>query len=208
MSQEEEIKIILLGECSVGKTSIINCFMNREFQSHELSTIGVEQTRKKIEVNLNNKKKNCVLKVYDSAGQERYKSVSSSYIKTTDGILLVYDISNKDTFKNLYDWMNKIQDNKSDVPMIVVGNKNDLNKKVFETDIKELEEEFKDYTELIFMESSAKNNYNINNIFEKISEKVIENRNKFGRNRIQSFHLRKKHSKDMEKKKNCCKNNN
>ena len=48
MSQEEEIKIILLGECSVGKTSIINCFMNREFQTHELSTIGVEQTRKKI----------------------------------------------------------------------------------------------------------------------------------------------------------------
>ena len=100
--------------------------------------------------------------------------------------------------------MNKIQDNKSDVPMIIVGNKNDLNKAVFETDIKELEEEFKNYTELIFMESSAKNNYNIHNIFEKISEKVIENRNKYGRNRNQSFHLRKKHSKDMEKKKNCC----
>ena len=213
MSEEqEEMKIILLGDGSVGKTSIINRFIGREFETYELSTIGIEHVRQKLEIEYENETKNLILRIYDSAGQERYKSISTSYIKGADGIILVFDLSNKESFNSLIDWMKEIKDNtKIEKNIILVGNKNDIekkNKKFEEKEINELiNNNFKEIKDLSFMETSAKENYNINELFQNISIKVLENRKKYGRSRSKSFFLNKTKVVKVEKKKCCGKNN-
>ena len=213
--EKESIIIILLGDCSVGKTSIINRFMNREFETYELSTIGVELVKKKIEFNYENEKKELILQIYDSAGQERYKSISTSYIKKADGIILVFDLSKKETFNSLFDWMKKIKDNiKIEKNIILVGNKNDIpnnERKVFQNDIDDLiKNKFKDINDLTFMETSARDNYNIYELFINISIKVLDNRKINGRSRAKTINLNDKkynNNNDNEnnnKKKKCC----
>ena len=212
MSEEcEEMTIIILGDCSVGKTSIINRFIGREFETYELSTIGIEHIRKKLEVEYENEKKDLIIKIYDSAGQERYKSISTSYIKSADGIILVFDLSNKQTFNSLIEWMKKIRDNtKIEKNIILVGNKNDIeneNRKVEQQEIDELiNNKFKEIKDLTFMETSARDNYNINELFENITIKVLENRKKNGRSRSKSFFLNRSSVREVEKKKCCGKN--
>ena len=127
MSEEQqEMTIILIEDCSVGKTSIINRFIGREFETYELSTIGIEHIRHKLEIKYENEIKNVILRIYDSAGQERYKSISTSYIKSADGIILVFDLNNKDSFNSLIVWMKEIKNNtKIEKNIIVIGNKND-----------------------------------------------------------------------------------
>ena len=205
LSEEEKIKIILLGESTVGKTSIINRFMERDFETHELGTIGIEQIRKKIKIKISEKTIFCILKIYDSAGQERFKSLSNSYIRQSDGIVIVYDISNKKSFDSIVYWMKNIKDNKSNdyIPIIIVGNKIDLEekRKVFQNDIDRL---FKNNADIFFLESSAKNNYNINQIFETISEKVIQNRKLNVKKRTDSFRLSFNNKEKEKEKKRCC----
>ena len=189
--------------------------MNREFETYELSTIGVELVKKKIEFNYENEKKELILQIYDSAGQERYKSISTSYIKKADGIILVFDLSKKETFNSLFDWMKKIKDNiKIEKNIILVGNKNDIpnnERKVFQNDIDELiKNKFKDINDLTFMETSARDNYNIYELFINISIKVLDNRKINGRSRAKTINLNDKkynNNNDNEnnnKKKKCC----
>ena len=191
--REEEIKLALLGEASVGKTSILNRFMERDFNSNELNTIGIEQSRKKLELKLENQIIISTLKIYDSAGQERYKSIALNYIKQVDGIILIYDISNKESFKCLYNWVKKIKENTNkEVKMIVVGNKIDLGKNVIEeNEINEILNCIKkEGYDTLYLESSAKENYNIEQIFNSINEKIIKHRLKYGRERSPSFVLK------------------
>ena len=216
MSEEqEEMKIILLGDCSVGKTSIINRFIGREFETYELSTIGIEHVRQKLEIEYENETKNLILRIYDSAGQERYKSISTSYIKGADGIILVFDLSNKESFNSLIDWMKEIKDNtKIEKNIILVGNKNDVKSEEREVQQKEIDElinnKFKDIKDLTYMETSAKENYNISQLFENISYKVLDNRKKSGRSIGKTISLNKKSDIIVEKKKKkkCCGKNN
>ena len=207
--REEEIKVALLGEASVGKTSILNRYMERDFNTNELNTIGMEQSRKKLELILENQKIISILKIYDSAGQERYKSIALSYIKQVDGILLIYDISKEESFKCLYMWMKQIEERVNrEVKMIVVGNKNDLGKNVIEEkEINKLLNLIKnDGFDVSYLESSAKENYNIEQMFYSINEKIIKHRLKYERERRPSFVLKKnkKNDNNQDKKKNCC----
>ena len=213
--KEEEIKLALLGDANVGKTSILNRFMKRDFNSKEISTIGMEQSRKKLEIEIGNQKVISILKIYDSAGQERYKSIALSYIKAIDGIILIYDISNRQSFFDLKDWIKKITDNiEKKIKMIVIGNKNDLEKEVEENEINDLLNliKKKNNDECSYLESSAKNNYNIDLIFQTISEEIINHRLRYGRERKNTFRLNGKkkdsgHDEKNNKKKECCKNN-
>ncbi len=196
--REEEIKIALLGDVSVGKTGFLNRFMERDVNLNELNTIGMEQSRKKLELILENQKIISTLKIYDSAGQERYKSIALSYIKQVDGIILIYDISNKESFKCLYNWVRILKENVNrEVKMIVGGNKNDLGNIVEEKEINELLNLIKNEGyDVSYFEFSLKENYNIEQIFKTINEKTIIHRLKYGRERSPSFALKYNKKKD------------
>ena len=126
--KEEEIvfKIITIGDSNVGKTSIIRRYLYNVFESSNLATIGVAFSFK--EVTLENGQI-IKLRLVDTAGQEKFKSVTKSYYKNTDGVLFVFDYNNPLTFENISEWIQSFEENhngKENIPRFLLGNKSDL----------------------------------------------------------------------------------
>lgn len=106
MKVDEDLifKILLLGNQNVGKTSFILRYCEDKFSENQISSIGIDLKTKSI----NRNKRNIILQIYDTAGQEKFKSISRNYFKTADGILLLYDISNLESFRSIKDGINNI----------------------------------------------------------------------------------------------------
>lgn len=165
--------ILLLGNSKVGKTSIINAYCKNIYIENNLSTIGFDHQFKEI-IKGN---KTITLKVWDTAGEERFKSLAKNVIKGADGILLVYDISDKKTFQAMEEWIDSIIEkvNLLEVPLIIIGNKYDLciqNEKELKDDNIPKNEEKYEYEDNknIFVTEELKKNFK-NSIEKKIIEK-------------------------------------
>ena len=136
MSKENiEYKVILIGNSAVGKTSLFKKLTTGEFSEKNISTIGMDKRTLPIEIQVNedNKivKKEVNVSLVDTAGEERFRSITKNYYKGSDGILLLYDITFRDSFKNVESWIESIQDslgkdNSSKYVIILIGNKIDL----------------------------------------------------------------------------------
>lgn len=163
--------IILLGDGAVGKTSLILKTVNNEFNDSLLSTIGVDYLEKKTKVN----DKDIKLKIYDTAGQERFKGIALNTIRNSEGVLLVYGIDNRSSFNNLEDWMENIQGviNTSKKPIILVGNKADLPEEERKIS-KEEGEKFAEKYKIKFYECSAKEGINVNEAFDDLLQQMYE----------------------------------
>ena len=124
MSEEPKfINLIALGNSTVGKTCYLLRVTENKFNP-TLPTIGYSEIIKRIELNDGKKVK---VKYYDTSGQERYQSIAPNFIKKADGIILMYDITNRESFNTISKWRKDILDNKKkDFPVILVGNKSDL----------------------------------------------------------------------------------
>ena len=193
-------KIILLGDTAVGKTSLIVRFCDSDFNENCMSTIGVDTKTKYIKYN----DKKIELEIWDTAGEEKYRSLAKNCYKGADGIILIYDISQKKTFHNIKIWYNDIKEhiNISKVAIIIVGNKTDLpNVEVN----KELSEKFCEQYNLQLIETSCKKNINIEKTFNSLIEKMIKLDSEYKQQ------LKKRRSKvdettftDKRNKKKCC----
>ena len=167
MEVETKIKIILVGDTNVGKTSLLNRKKHNFFNPVFSTTIGVDFMSYKLETNE-------TVYVWDTAGQEKFKSIISLYFRNIDGVILVYDITNRKSFENISRWINKIKTHTNNNPsLIIVGNKCDLNKyrEVSEEELNNISIE----NNCLGIESSSKENYNIDMIFNnivKISKKT------------------------------------
>ena len=116
------IKVILLGEMAVGKTNLINAYCDRDFIPHTCPTNSPEFSQRKIKI----ENKKYFIDLWDTAGQERYHSVAIKVIKQVQGIIVVFDITKKETFKSVANWLQVIDDNFTDVSIILFGNKCDM----------------------------------------------------------------------------------
>ena len=177
--QDEDLptfNIITLGDTVVGKTSIINRYIQNIFMENTLLTCGFYKSSKEI-VLKNNKK--IELKLCDTAGQENYRSLNTQYVKNVDAVLFVFDLNKRKTFKNIKEWTeffnthnSSEKKNQKNIPRYLIGNKKDL-----ERDIEKEEIEFflaeKENKNMIYKETSAKeNNDEINNLFQEIGEEL------------------------------------
>lgn len=116
-------KMIIIGDSGVGKTNILSRYTKDQFSNDFRSTVGVEFGAKKVEM-FGIKVKN---QIWDTAGQERYKSITNAYYKGAKGALVVYDITQKESFLNVKKWINELRMNgDKDVIIVLVGNKCDL----------------------------------------------------------------------------------
>ena len=186
-----EIKIITLGNYSVGKTSFIYKYIDDIFTYNYISTLGVDFKQK--EIKLKNGK-NAILRIFDTAGQERFRAGSVNYIKHADGVILIYDIGNIKSFKSLNDWMETISEiGKEKLQVILVGNKCDISNEEREVSIEEGQGKANEF-KIPFFETSCKDGININEVFEKLIEDIL---NKGDRN----LKREDKISKNMKKKK-------
>ena len=170
---KKEIKtfnLITLGDSGVGKTSIINRYVNKTFDDNISSTLGMNFSFK--EINFNNKDK-IILKLIDTAGQEKYRALTKSYFKNVDAVLFVFSLNDKDTFEIIKYWMELFKTNNNrndeDVPKYLVGNKNDLEIKDVE---QSLIDEFVRENKIPYISTSAKKNNNIDELFEEIGQKL------------------------------------
>jgi len=161
-------KIILIGDSGIGKSSIIERFADNNFHHQFVSTIGVDFKVKTIKID----DKLVKIQAWDVAGQERFRSIVSVYYKGCHGIVVIFDITNKNSFKNVKTWLHEVDRYiKEDVPKILIGNKSDLiNRRRVSFEEANL---FAESLCIKYIETSAKDNINIDDIFYNISKNII-----------------------------------
>ena len=162
-------KIVVIGDINVGKTSILSRFRYGSFEPSYMPTLGIDFFTK----NLFYEDKTIRLILWDTAGEERFRSLIPSYLKNADCIIIVYDITNKESFHSLNHWLRSAKDNTVyETIFIVCGNKIDLKEKRTITN-----EEINEYIKknnLIYVECSARNGEGIKELFNTISQNLGE----------------------------------
>ena len=173
MSLEQQydclFKILLVGNSSVGKSSLFLRFVDDVWNDVFVPTIGVDFKIKTLKIN----EKNVKLQIWDTAGQERFRTIISSYYKGAQGILLVFDVTEKESFESLNNWLIEIEKNANkNVIKILIGNKNDLeDKRVISFS---QAKDFADSNGLKYVETSAKTNNNVTEAFSEIGKELMD----------------------------------
>jgi len=166
-------KILLLGDCNVGKTCFILRYVDEVPDEPHISTIGVDFRTKLFQINTEEILK---VQIWDTAGQDKFKSITKNYFRGANGIILMYDISSKNSFKNIRNWLNQIKDILGDDACVVlVGNKCDLeNERIINIEqALILANEYK----LSIFESSAKENIYVKETFEYLIKEMLRKYN-------------------------------
>ena len=164
------LKILILGDSNVGKTTLLTKYVDNKFTEAHITTIAVEYKNKEIEYK--NMKFN--LQIWDTSGQEIYQAITKNFYRNADGIIFVYDVTNKDSFNNLKNWLNITDEYNKEYKKIIVGNKVDIeNKREINKDIVE---RFGKENNIKCFEVSAKIEKNIESIFRELTELILENK--------------------------------
>jgi len=162
-SNNIEFKVILLGDSYVGKTTIIKKFISGVFDEKIQCTIKVEFTTKNLKIDKNLYAK---LTIFDTAGEEKYRSLAKSYYRDIDGIILVFDLTDENSLNNITKWISEINENAENVEIILVGNKTDLkDRKVNKIQA----ENFAKENNFKYIETSAKDGTNVLLLFEELA---------------------------------------
>ena len=194
-----EYKIITLGDCSVGKTSIIKRYITDTFDEDTAPTLGITHSFKILEVGHDSKIK---LSIIDTNGQEKYKSLSVSYFRHADVVLFIFNLNEPKSFINIQEWINTYNKNNEKRALLryLIGNKSDLEQKVEQN----LIDEFAEKNEMPYITTSAKTNSQINELFLQIGEELLKEEKKKSNTSIEkkgSFRI----LYTTKKKKKCCK---
>ena len=199
---ELKFKILIIGDSAVGKTSMLLKYVDNFFPETHMATIGVEYKTKNIETS----KYKVILHIWDTAGQERFKSITKSFFNNTNGIVFVYDITNKGSFDGVKNWI-KDAEPYGKFESILCGNKIDLEKK---RDVKiDTLKEFGLKKKIDVFETGAKTGVKINEAFEKLVDLIIKSKSHdelvrdFGV-KSQNLNLTKQKKKTQSSGGNCC----
>ncbi|KAI0804624.1 ras-domain-containing protein [Irpex lacteus] len=170
-TQPVNVKLLLIGNSSVGKSSLLLRFSDEQWlpEDEATATIGVDFRVHKMDVN----GKKVKLSIWDTAGQERFRTITSSYYRGAQGIVLVYDVANRESFEGLPKWFSELETYVSPaVVKIVVGNKVD---KEFSRQVSYAEgEQFAKRMNSLFIEASAKTAVGVSEAFREVVEKIID----------------------------------
>ena len=196
---EFQIKIVIIGDSGVGKTNFIFQFTEGKFSPLHVATVGFDFKTKIVK--LPKSKKNVKLQIYDTAGQERYMALNKSLFQKVQGIILMYDLTNRDSYENITKWLNLVNQTVINKTVILVGNKLDLSEEkriVSETEAEQLAKD----NHISFFEGSGASGENVDKIFKSIAEKIyIRLMDDRSENHSQNLNIKKKNNSE---KKNCC----
>ncbi|KAL3095453.1 hypothetical protein niasHS_007552 [Heterodera schachtii] len=180
------LKILTIGESGVGKSSLIARFVDDKFDPDMAATIGVDFRVRSISIDDRIVK----LAIWDTAGQERFRTLTPSYYRGGQGVILVYDVSNRPSFENLDHWLLEVDTycTKSDTVKMLVGNKIDAERRMVS---REEGLQFAKKHRMLFIEASAKTREGVQCAFEELVEKILQTpglwESNFGRREL---HLR------------------
>lgn len=196
--QTYNLKIIVLGDIAVGKTSIIKRYITNTFTEEHKTTISAETNKKKLNID---GETTANLNIWDTAGEEKFMSVTKQFYNESHGAMIVYDLTKKETFLKINKWLKDLKETApKDVVIMIVGNKSDLVEKKVELG-DELEQYKKTY---LYQDVSAKGGTNVTLAFENLTEKIIDVlKNKKDVEPRVSVPLRKVSKSNKKKKCNC-----
>ena len=169
-SYDETVKILLIGESSVGKSSLLIRFAEDSFSPELLSTVGIDYKIKTLEI----KDKRVKMEIWDTAGQERFRTITTAYYRGATGIMLVYDVTSEKSFKQINEWLKLIDKHASEnVVKILVANKCDVSgdKRVVS---RERAQAQADEFGLKIMETSALSGLNVEDVFFEMGKLALE----------------------------------
>ena len=172
MNYDKKCQLLIIGDSTVGKTSILSRFANGTFNSNYLATVGLDNFTKDETID----DKNVHIKIWDTAGQERYKALTKGFFRNAEGIMIVYDVTNQESFENLKNWIQSIKDNMGNdflerIPVVIIGNKIDSDEREIKT---EDAESFCKQQNYPYFETSSKTGENIDNTIRFLVKKVID----------------------------------
>ena len=171
MDRQKEVKLIVVGETNVGKTSLIKQYIDHIFVEEKTATIGYDTIQKEVEIN----GKSIRLNIWDTCGQEQYRTINQMFVKNSKMALLVYDITDRETFEELKKyWYQYIKSALEEELIIgVAGNKCDL----YEEEQVKIEEgkEYAQSIGAVFKETTAKNDEAITELIELMAKKYLDN---------------------------------
>jgi small GTP-binding protein len=168
---EELLKILVIGESAVGKSCLLLRYTDDKFQETFMTTIGVDFKTKYIEIEGTRVK----LQIWETAGQEKFRSITKAYYRGAHGILVVFDISRRETFNQTKVWVDSIKDSSADsspIDVILVGNKCDLERAVTREEAEALAREF----QISYFETCAKKAVNVDRAFESLATMTLKRR--------------------------------
>ena len=197
-SESEKISIIMIGDTSVGKSTLMRKFISGQFSDSLAPTLGIELYKKEVTIN----DKQYLYRIWDTCGQERFRSLSKNYFHNSDGIMLLFDLNSKNSFDNLDKWFNSIKESGcEEIPLILVGTKCDLKNNISE----ELINNFINENQSIqkYYKSSAKDNIGIEEPFIELGKLIIKKNGNIQRTNSKII-IKKSSSNNIKPKKKCC----
>ena len=199
MNYDEKCQLLIIGDSTVGKTSILSRFTEGTFSPNYLATVGLDFFTK--DEYFNNKIVR--IKIWDTAGQERYNALTQGFFRNAHGILIVYDVTNSETFDNLKYWVQSIHTHlgeKGNVKVIIIGNKIDLKREIKKEDAQKYAEE----NGYKYFETSALSGEGIEESIKYLVQQVLESQAKNQEaNNNDKIRISKDDNKKEEKKCNC-----
>ena len=206
MNSEQEaqivLKLLLLGDSSVGKTSILLKYISNKFDESSISTVGVDYMDKIIDYN----KFKIKLQIWDTSGEEKFRTITKNFYRNADGLLVVFDLTKKESYDHIKSWINEAKENNDKLKTILIGNKLDLkDERIVTIDVAK---QFAEKNNLKYIETSAKDGTNINESFQAIIDLLFD-----GKSSEEILHEFTKQdsslsvvddSMEVKKKKSCC----
>ena len=192
-------KLVLIGDSGVGKSCLLLRFADDSFTDSYISTIGVDFRFRTVNIDM----KTVKLQIWDTAGQERFRTITSAYYRGAHGIIMVYDVTNYESFEHVEEWLNEVNRHASESTLkLLVGNKADLqdDKKVRSEEAKK----FADTLGISFLETSAKNATNVEAAFLTMAKQLIQAKELIGVKQTQPTGGNITISGGEPKKKGCC----
>ena len=165
---ENIIELLLIGDQNVGKSNFIFRFTENKFSESHQATIGIDVKVKNITID----NKVYKVQIFDTSGQEAYKSISRNYYLKVQGILLMFDLTNKFSFQNLENWIKEIYNIRDKVPFMIIGNKCDLENKIEVNDDEVIQ--FGNKNDASYYKTSAKNGKNVDNAIINFVKQIID----------------------------------
>ena len=197
-NEEIQMKFLLIGEQAVGKSSLINQYIEGKFEENLLCAAGLDLKKKIIKIN----DKSVKLMIYESAGHERFRTLSKNQINSSKGILIVYDVTEKESFEALNFWMKSFKENANkDAICLIIGNKIDLKEKRI-IDYNE-GKNFAEKYGVKFIETSAKSAEGVNEAFYSVAKEIYDNEKNLTMNDILIENKYDRKKKDNKEKKSC-----
>ncbi|CAL9728103.1 ras-related protein Sec4p [Monosporozyma unispora] len=195
------MKILLVGDSGVGKSCLLVRFVEDRFNPSFITTIGIDFKIKTVDIN----GKKVKLQLWDTAGQERFRTITTAYYRGAMGIIMVYDVTDERTYANIKQWYKTVTEHSNDdAQILLVGNKSDMDTRVVSY---EQGEELSRELNIRFMESSAKDDTNVNEVFFTLAKLIQE---KLDSNSIQTdlnnggINIKSNNNTDGNNKSGCC----